>query len=806
MPAPFIDPDSLRRRVGGAGYERGVSYFRGGAVRAIEWNEASQTLTGTVDGSGGRIYRCTVRIDVARTTDRIMIAQCTCPLARDCKHAVATVLSSNARLIDPPAAVPRTSTPLRPAAPRGAASSPAAPTWRDLLPTAAASNATVPLALGVELRRISDRGSGGWRPRQAEPVTAHGLAVGKGELLVGLRPLMRSARTQGWIKGDVSWDSLRRPGGAYDADQARWFAELHAISREVRALGPFVDASEWITLDTISSALLWHHLRAGRDLGIPLVGTRKDLTVRLAEHAMLIMSAEPAPDGGLSLAPQLTIDDDPVAASAVRPITRTGLYAFVQVEDHIDLTLAPLALSDATRALLDARAPIEVPAAEADMFLRDHLPRLARRIVVDARDGLELPPLGDPVLVIEVAFRAKTTVEVTAEWEYPGLGRFPLRTRDDRPEDSDRDGVAESAVLARAQSAWSHTTALPFAASQTLRGVEAAEFVVHTLLALDGLDGVRVDRTGAPPNYQELSGIPEITISTVESTDPDWFDLGVIVTIDGRRIPFVPLFTALTQRRTKILLSDGAFFSLAHPALDRLRELVDEAAEVTEWEAGPRISRHQVDLWADFEDLADQAEPAVSWRATAEGLRDIDRIEATELPAKLVAELRPYQRAGFDWLAFLWRHRLGGILADDMGLGKTLQMLALIAHAHETGERRPFLVVAPTSVMSTWQSEAQRFAPHLVVRVIDQTHAKSGMAVADAAAGADVIVTSYTLLRLDSEEFSRMSWAALVLDEAQFVKNAQTKLHRAARDVGAPMTFAITGTPLENSLTELWAL
>ena len=343
-------------------------------------------------------------------------------------------------------------------------------------------------------------------------------------------------------------------------------------------------------------------------------------------------------------------------------------------------------------------------------------------------------------------------------------------------------------------------------ASQTLRGIEAAEFVARTVPALEAVDGVRIERAGAPRRYTELTGDPEITVSTVESSDPDWFDLGVIVTIDGRRIPFAPLLTALTRRRTKLLLADGRYFSLAHPALDRLRELLDEAATLAEWETSPRINRHQVDLWADFEDLADQAEPAVSWRATAEGLRDVQRIEPTPVPTGLTAELRPYQRAGFDWLAFLWRHRLGGILADDMGLGKTLQMLSLIQHAHETGERRPFLVVAPTSVLSVWRSEAERFAPGLRIETIAATRAKSGRAVGEVAASADVIITSYALLRLDAAEFGGVDWAALVLDEAQFVKNPQTKLHRAARDLRAPMTFAITGTPLENSLTELWAL
>ncbi len=327
-----------------------------------------------------------------------------------------------------------------------------------------------------------------------------------------------------------------------------------------------------------------------------------------------------------------------------------------------------------------------------------------------------------------------------------------------------------------------------------------------TLPALEALEDVKIVCRGTRPDYRELSGDPRVTVTTVETTDPDWFDLGVIVTIDGRMIPFSTLFTALAKGRRKVLLADGGYFSLGHPSLQRLRDLIQEAAELREWETGARISRYQAALWADFEDLADESLPAVSWRAAAEGLRDVERVESTPLPQPLQADLRPYQREGFDWLAFLWRHRLGGVLADDMGLGKTLQLLALVAHARETGERRPFLVVAPTSVVSTWQSEAARFTPDLRVAVVGATAARGRSTATDAAASADIVVTTYTILRLEAQEFASIRWAGVILDEAQFVKNAQTALHAAVKQLTADVTYAVTGTPLENSLSELQSI
>ncbi len=613
---------------------------------------------------------------------------------------------------------------------------------------------------------------------------------------------MRSRRTGAWVKGDVSWDAVRRPGGPFVAEHARWFAELHALTRDVRTLTALTDSSEWIVLDTVDSALLWPHLVRAVDIGVEFIGTRAAHPVSLAREAAVAVTVEPAPADAWSLALRVRIDDEPVDAASVRPIGRTGIYAFGVEGGGIRLTLAPITLGDAAHALLTAGAPLAVPAADRGEFLREYYPRIARELPLEPAAGVSLPAPTAPALVLSVAHRPSHQLDFAFAWHYPGLGRFTLA----EPVHPDRDDAFERALLADVEQVWAEHTGAAFAGAGTLRNTDAAEFAVHVLTALATLEGVRVETTGDRPRYHELTGIPEITVSTVESTDADWFDLGVIVTIDGRSIPFTPLFTALTLQRKKMLLADGAYFSLAHPALQRLRDLIDEAAEVAEWETGPRISRAQTALWADFEDLADVAEPAVAWRALAQGLRNADSVPETVPPAGLDADLRPYQRAGLDWLAFLWRHRLGGILADDMGLGKTLQLLALIQHTREAGETRPFLVVAPTSVVSTWRSESARFTPGLRVRSLTATRARRAETVAAAASAADIVVTSYAVLRLDAVEFTAQEWAGVVLDEAQFVKNPQTKLHRSVKDLRADVTFAVTGTPLENSLTELWAL
>ncbi|MDE0545546.1 DEAD/DEAH box helicase [Microbacterium sp. C7(2022)] len=681
--------------------------------------------------------------------------------------------------------------------------------WRRVL---AAGNEPprTPLALGVELRQRRKQLSSPWAAALVETATGRSLLAAGADVLVGLRPLERSSRSDAWIKGAVSWDAVRRPGHAYDPAHARWFAELYSIGRTVRTLGSFTDASEWLTLDEIESHLLWPHLRAAETWGIPIISTRKTQTVRLADTAELAMVVDRTPTG-IDLGVRLSIDGAIVPNDTdaqitdippiVRPIGSVGVYTVTTVAERIDVSLAPAHVSGPVRSLLSSVEPVRIPSEDSEEFLTEHLPALARHTAVIA-SGIEVPGPPHPRLIVTVRFSPNHRVEYSLEWRYGTDTRIAF----DDSHSHERDREAEARIRSEVDRIWSESAPVPVSGHGTLTGLDAAEFSTHALPALEMCEDVSVVLRGERPLYRELSADPKVRITTVESADADWFDLGVIVTIDGRTIPFTPLFRALTLGRKRMLLSDGAYFSLKHPSLDRLRELIDEAGGLDEWESGPRINRYQTALWTDFEDLAHEAQPAVSWRATANALRDIEHIESTPVPAALTAELRPYQRAGYEWLAFLWRHRLGGILADDMGLGKTLQMLALIAHTRAQGEAKPVLVVAPTSVLTTWAEEAERFAPGLAVSVIGATRMKRSRSVAEAAVVSDIVVTSYTLLRLDEAEYVAVDWSVIVLDEAQFVKNPHTRAHRVVKDLNAEVTFAVTGTPMENSLSELWAL
>jgi hypothetical protein len=188
-----------------------------------------------------------------------------------------------------------------------------------------------------------------------------------------------------------------------------------------------------------------------------------------------------------------------------------------------------------------------------------------------------------------------------------------------------------------------------------------------------------------------------------------------------------------------------------------------------------------------------------------QSLAEFRGIPATPLPEGIFAELRPYQRAGFDFLCHLSRHQLGGILADDMGLGKTLQTLVWLAWMRaSTGEQKPSLVICPASVLHNWRREANRFTPALKVLVLESGPARHNLRKQIPAF--DLIVTNYALLRRDLEALQKFAFRAVILDEAQFIKNPDAQITQSVKQLRAGQRLALTGTPMENRLLDLWSI
>lgn len=196
-----------------------------------------------------------------------------------------------------------------------------------------------------------------------------------------------------------------------------------------------------------------------------------------------------------------------------------------------------------------------------------------------------------------------------------------------------------------------------------------------------------------------------------------------------------------------------------------------------------------------------------TWHLALAGeLEDSSAVPAptrVKIPSGVRAELREYQRRGVDWLLWMSGQNLGAVLADDMGLGKTLQLLTLLAVERECGSTAPTLIVAPTSVLNNWAAEAARFTPDARVMIHYGTQRASGDEFCARARKADLVITSYGILSREFLLLQRVEWEHVVLDEAQQIKNSSTKVARAARSLPARQRMALTGTPIENRLSEL---
>jgi SNF2 family DNA or RNA helicase len=205
--------------------------------------------------------------------------------------------------------------------------------------------------------------------------------------------------------------------------------------------------------------------------------------------------------------------------------------------------------------------------------------------------------------------------------------------------------------------------------------------------------------------------------------------------------------------------------------------------------------------------------PVVNFQASGvlEGLLSTltgtQTFEAIAAPSTFQGQLRPYQERGVGWLALLEQWGLGACLADDMGLGKTIQLIAFLLHLQE-GDRLkgPTLLVCPTSVLGNWARELRRFGPSLRVAIHHGANRAQGKAFSKAVQGKDLVITSYALIHRDQKSFQSLEWYGIVLDEAQNIKNPEAKQSQAARELRSHLRIALTGTPLENRLTELWSI
>ncbi len=772
-----LDDDVLRDA-----YDAG-SLLRGRGYAAEDRVELLRVEPGAIEavcrGSGRSTYVSRIRWDDWRGYVEVDDS-CTCPLGGACKHCVAAILVAR-----------------RESAPAGRSG--IGSTWRQALADLAVIDRDphgVALALQVAIQQPR---SGAFMARQDPRPT--------------IRPLRRG-RSGSWVKTGASWRDLASPYGhrstEYDPAQI-------GVLRALMAAGQvgYYSNIQAIPFDQFG-ADLWSQLERAVECGIVLVGESPGSVVDLSPTpATLDLDlVEDTPDA-VRLVTSFMLDGVPVslAEGGLVGSPTHGLWAF----DGDRLRLAPLhAPLHPVLARLATAPPLAIPIEDLDEFLDDYQPVLAgfgRLHSSDASVTIAESRFVGLVLVVERIALDRVQLRWQARYrrgervaDHP-LARSGGRARDRAAE---RRAVTELELPVDLMPRLVDPTGTP--RDLVVSGPEVVTVLTEALDRLAARGQVAIEVTGDQPELREATTDPLISLTVADAERSrdgnDWFDLEVEVTVDGEVVDFPSLFAALHRGDPALILASGTWLRLDRPELDRLRDLIDEAHRLVEPAdaAVARVSPYQAGWWEELAGLGVVATQSRRWSERIARISALTAPEPLTPPSGLAAVLRPYQQEGFEWLAFLQANGLGGILADDMGLGKTVQTLALALRVHEQQPEARVLVVAPTSVVENWAREAARFVPDLAVRTIRETEARRGTALADEIGDATLVVTSYALFRLEFDEYARLDWALLLLDEAQFVKNHQAKTYQCVRRLEARTKVAITGTPLENSLMDLWSL
>ncbi|WP_372880794.1 SNF2-related protein [Psychromonas sp.] len=289
-----------------------------------------------------------------------------------------------------------------------------------------------------------------------------------------------------------------------------------------------------------------------------------------------------------------------------------------------------------------------------------------------------------------------------------------------------------------------------------------------------------------------------------------WFDLGVSIEIEGRRIELLPLLLEWLrsnedwqEHQFDILLaqSNGRPLRIKRESIQPILSILQELGEVNN--DSIHLPQSQAALLAQLPEI-NRWVGGTHVKALAEKLTNFTGIQQVQLPQGLDATLRDYQQAGLNWLVFLNEYGFSGVLADDMGLGKTIQTLAYLLYKKERQQLvDPALVICPTSLVGNWLNETLKFTPDLKVLVLHGTDRHQHFA---SLADYDLVITTYPLVGRDFEQLELQPFSDLILDEAQTIKNPLAKMTKSIKRLNAKQRLCLTGTPMENHLGELWSL
>ena len=839
-----LTDDQIISRVGRGAFQRGLDYARKGRVRGIGVAGDGDIISAQSKGSGTRIYQTMVfRKQNSRRGPATWAGNCSCPVGTNCKHVAALLITARSLAQEEPDIGDASRRPTWESRLAGLLEVERAPRRRMALEIADDPGNLWGTPRGLSMLPLIE-GKRGWNKQGASwsQIVTGGLDDEVDHTVMGvLRELAGMAGGSGFYYADDHISLTTAPTRVWD------------VLRRGIAAG--------LTLTTAQRHGMPVHLAEGLRGGVHLI--RDDDGGVVIAPALEIDDVEELrrlQDPGLNLSFSLMPIGDPVH----------GFYTWMPGRELLLMPIEPRPTEALSRVLLGDGEAITIPAGDVERFETEHLEALTRALPIlsaDASIRLPRPTTLRAALAVHVDADEH---HLTTEWSIryiseDGEVRHGHGVGDlaEAAEGRIEDGAAGRDVEGETRLAREVLNRLlPLAVQHPavwhpldLRGMATARFMTETLPVLRELEAFDIEVDDDVPDYREADAAPVITTSVSDDEDrPDWFSLSVRVHVGEEEIPLVPLMAAVAAGEPEVLLESGTWVSIDRPEIEALARLMEEGRELADPQAHGtlRVSALHAGYYEVLESLGVIERATARWKErvgrllerarAAEAAAEHDAVAdaggsagGTPVPEGLRATLRPYQLEGYRWLDFLRQAGLGGVLADDMGLGKTVQVLAVVQRLVEEREKAegqvptdvgtgkdseltdfdalngpegtgPVLVIAPTSVVGSWVEQAERFCPNLRVRAVTRTAAKREETLERIAEGSDVVVTSYTIARLCEEEFITQDWAWVVCDEAQFVKNRTSATYKAVRRLRAPSTIAITGTPLENSLMDLWAL
>lgn len=791
----------LRRLLGARTFLRGLDYAKRGVVENV--SVEPQEARGQVKGSDPEPYAVTITL-----TDEGIAGNCSCPAhektKQHCKHIAALLISvrNQARANSP-----------RP---------PAAPAPAPVAPPVVAPSAPAPNGAAQDASKSSRRRERRRRAQQQQLAAPPGVHVPTPDA---------SARPTGigaWMAPPGALRRLAlefrlhiRQGGLTVTvlDMDARVSLLPSVALQWQALAPTGDRAALRILARFESGNPRHPAVdvRGEDVS-DLLPVLRDRRV-LLEPALMQLRFNETP-----LEPRFDLElvgEGTIVAKAVFGQNEGRKFSLSQggwFEGspgwHIDTTegiarplddkVSPAAL----RRLL--RSPtIAEPAKDLISLVTDALPRVALEI------GADLPDLSQvmDVVDLEPAFRMRAAGNLLEAYVSlrAAYGDLEVEVR--------ADGISPPVIIQppeagekRARCVRTDIVAQQQAARLLLDlGLQQNDTGESFIAKGDSAIRFWSEGVGNLPETWDLY-VPEelvgthvrnkpVTMSARVSSGVDWLALKISYESEGIGVDRTELERCLREGKKFVRLSDNSYAPIDTA---RMQALVDREIELIA--AAGKSGKLPLSQAGRVQELLDQADQAVVGATTKtlfKKLSSIDEIKKAKKPRALKATLRPYQEQGLSWLRFVDEIGSGGVLADDMGLGKTIQTIALLLSIKQDQKSLSALIVAPTSVVGNWVREIARFGPTLTTAL---WHGAGRKEQQDELKSANVIITSFALLRRDIELLKQLDLDYAILDEAQNIKNPESATAQAARELNARRRLALTGTPIENRLSEIWSI